>query len=173
MWRSKKLIVGLVLVAALLFGSLGGVVLAHENENGNGDISHPRVEFMERLAEKLGITVEELQAKIAEARAELPASDGERWQGKRGPAGHFGNLGERLGIAIDEDAWKAAMAEASERIQAGEDRQEVMAEVLESFGIDIEELKAKFAGDADGWRPFRGFRGMDGMRGFGGPVPAE
>ncbi|MFC1928474.1 hypothetical protein ACFLWC_03455 [Chloroflexota bacterium] len=29
-----------------------------------------------------------------------------------------------------EDTWKAAMAEARERIQSGDDRQEVMAEVL-------------------------------------------
>ena len=169
MWRSRKLIVGVVLVAVLLLGSLGGVVLAQENENDN-----PRAEFLERLAGKLGISVQELIDKIAEVRAELPTRDGERWQGRLGSARCFGNLGERLGIEIDEDAWKVAMAEARERIQAGEDRQEVMAEVLASFGIDVEELKAKFAGDADGKRPFkRGFRGMCGMRGFGDPQPPQ
>ncbi|MFC2065855.1 hypothetical protein ACFLUO_02170 [Chloroflexota bacterium] len=173
MWRSKKVIVGVILAAVLLFGSLGGVALADDPENE----IHPRAEFLERLAGKLGITVEELQAKIAEVRGELPERDCEMWQGKRGPAGHFGNLGERFGIEIDEDAWKAAMADARERIQAGEDRQEVMAEVMEGFGIDIEELKAKFAENADGERPFkRGFmdpRGMGGMRSFCGPAPTE
>ena len=40
--------------------------------------------------------------------------------------------------------------------------------------IDKEELKARFAGDADGKRPFiYGFRGHGGFRSFGGPAPAE
>ncbi|MFC1917678.1 hypothetical protein ACFLXH_03395 [Chloroflexota bacterium] len=118
MWRSKKFIIGVVLAAVLLFGSLGGVALADDG----GDNPQPGAEFLEKLAEKLGITVEELQAKMAEVREELPHRDGEGWHGKRGPAGHFGNLGDRLGIEIDEDALKAAMADARERIQAGEDR---------------------------------------------------
>ena len=184
MWRSKKLIVGVVLAAVLLAGSLGGVALA----NGvNEDDSQPRAEFLDRLAGKLGITVEELQAKIAEVRGELPKRDGESWNGGRGPAGCFGNPGGMLGIEIDEDAWKAAMAEAKERIQAGDDMQEVMAEVLESFGIDVEELKAACAearkahremlgekSEAGFFGPGFGFKGrggpcdMGGMRGFGG-----
>lgn len=173
MWRSKKFIVGVVLVAILLLGSLGGIVLADDN----GDDSHPRTEFLEKLAGKLGISVEELQDKIAEVHAEMPEIYGEGWQGRRGPAGHFGNLGDKLGIEIDEDAWKAAMADARERIQAGEDRQEVMTEVMAQFGIDVDALKAKFAENTDGERPFRGFigpRGMGGMRSFGGLcAPAE
>ena len=171
MWRSKKLIVGVVLAAVLLLGSLGGIALADDSENE----IQPRMGFLEMLAGKLGITVEELQAKFAEVRAELPERSPEDWQGRRGTAPYFGNLGERLGIEIDEDAWEAAMAEARERIQAGEDRHEVMSEVLESFGIDMEELEATCAGDADCEQPFkRGFRGMGGMRGFGGPfTPAE
>ena len=70
------------------------------------------------------------------------------------------------------------MIEAKERIQAGEDRETVMAEVLAEFGIDIEELKAKFAENTDGKRSFkRGFRGrhgFPGIRGFGTPaLPSE
>ena len=175
MWRSKKLIVGAILVVVLLFGSLGGIVLAQGNENDNGDNNHPRVEFLDRLAVKLGITVEELQAKIDEVRGELPEGNPEDWQGRRGPDGCFGNLAEKLGTEIDEDAWKAAMAEARERIQAGEDRQEVMNEVLAEFGIDIESLKIKGAEIAHGERPFKpgfmGPRGMGGMHGFFGPPP--
>ncbi|MFC2003887.1 hypothetical protein ACFLV4_08130, partial [Chloroflexota bacterium] len=79
MWRSKKLIIGVVLAVVLLFGSLGGVALADEPENE----IHPRAEFLERLAGKLGITVEELQAKMAEIRGELPERNPEDWQGKR------------------------------------------------------------------------------------------
>ena len=190
MWRNKKVIVGAILVVVLLFGSLGGVVLAQENENDNEDNNQPRIEFLERLAAKLGTTVEELQAKIAEVRGELPERNPEDWQGRRGSAGCFGNLAEKLGIDIDEDAWEAAMADARERIQAGEDRQEVMAEVLESLGIDIEELQAacaearesrqgmlgeKSEGRLFGPRfGFMGPRGMGGMRSFVGPcAPAE
>ena len=169
MWRSKKVIVGVVLVVILLFGSLGGIVLAQENENDNGDNNQPRVEFLDRLAVKLGITVEELQAKIDEVRGELPEGN---------PDGCFGNLAEKLGTEIDEDAFKAAMADARERIQAGEDRQEVMAEVMAQLGIDVAAWKAKFAENADGERPFKhGFMGprdMGGMHGFIGPcAPAE
>ena len=50
-----------------------------------------------------------------------------------------------------------------------------MAEVMAQFGIDFAALKAKFAENADGERPFKsgfmghgGFRGMGGMRGFSG-----
>jgi hypothetical protein len=187
MWRSKKVIIGAILAAVLLLGSLGGIVLAQENESDNGDSNHPRAEFLEMLAEKLGISVQELKDKIAEVREELPERDGEGWYGRRVPAGCFGNPWERLGVEIDEDAWKAAMAEARERIQAGEDRQEVMDDVLESFGIDIEKLKAACA---EAWEArkeklgeraesglfgpgfgFRGFRGMPRMRNFGSPGP--
>ena len=171
MWRSKKLIVGLVLAVVLLFGSLGGIALADDNADNN----HPRTEFMERLAEKLGITVEGLQSKIAEVREELPQINPADWQGRGGPAGHFGNLCE--GLSEEEQAaMQEAMADARTRIQAGEDRQEVMAEVFAEFGIDIEEMRADCPEDADGERPFPGFkapRGMGGMRGFGRPVPAE
>ncbi|MFC1917679.1 hypothetical protein ACFLXH_03400 [Chloroflexota bacterium] len=52
-----------------------------------------------------------------------------------------------------------------------------MAEVMAQFGIDVGALKAKFAGNAGGERPFqRGFMvpRMGGMRGFGGLcAPAE
>ena len=126
MTRSKKLIIGTVLIAALLFGSLGGLALANDGD----DNPQPRAEFLEKLADKLGITLEELQAKIVEVREELSQGDSGGWQGKREFAGRFYNLGDKLGIDIDLDALKAAMADAKERIQAGEDKQEVIAEVM-------------------------------------------
>ena len=141
MTRSKKLIIGTVLIAVLLFGSLGGLALANDGD----DNPQPRAEFLEKLADTLGITLEELQAKIVEVREELSQGDSVSWQGKREFAGRFCNLGDKLGIDIDLDALKAAMADAKERIEAGEDKQEVMAEVMAQFGIDIDALKAKFA----------------------------
>ena len=60
MRRSKKLIVGLALAAVLLLGSLGGIALADDA----GDSPKPGAEFQKELAGRLGITVEELQAKI-------------------------------------------------------------------------------------------------------------
>jgi transcriptional regulator with XRE-family HTH domain len=170
MTRSKKLIIGTVLIAVLLFGSLGGLVLA----NDGNDNPQPRAEFLEKLADKLGITLEELQAKIVEVREELSQGDSVGWQVKREFAGHFYSLGDKLGIDIDLDALKAAIADAKERIQAGEDKQEVMAEVMAQFGIDIDALKAKFAENNDGERPFKRcfmyHRGMGGMHYYSGPT---
>jgi len=151
MTRSKKLIIGTVLIAALLFGSLGGLDLA----NAGNDNPQSRAEFLEKLADKLGITLEELQAKIVEVREELSQGDSLDWQSKREFAGHFYNLGDKLGIDIDTDALKATMADAKERIQAGEDKQEVIAEVMTQFGIDIDALKAKFAENNHYKRPFK------------------
>jgi hypothetical protein len=159
-WRSKKLIIGVVLAAVMLVGSIGGVALADDPENE----VHPRVEFLERLADKLGITVDELQEKIAEVRAEMPARSPGDWRGRPGPAGRLGNPGDMFGVDIGEDAWKEAMEEARERIQAGEDRHEVMSEILERFGIDVEEMEARCA---EAWESRRGSFGP----GFGFRVP--
>ncbi|MFC2015134.1 hypothetical protein ACFLUP_03995 [Chloroflexota bacterium] len=161
MWRRKKiLIIGLLTAVILVSASIGGVALADDAT----DNPQPGTVFLEKLAEKLGISVEELQAKIAKVREELPQIDCEGSRCRPGPAGHFGNLRNKLGTEIDGEAFKAAMVEAKERILAGEDKQEVMAEVMEQFGIDINALKDKFAENTDGERPFRrGFRGPRDM----------
>ena len=49
MWRSKKFIVGAVLVAVLLFGSLGGIVLA---DNGDGGPAAKLGEFINNVIDK-------------------------------------------------------------------------------------------------------------------------
>ena len=136
MWRSKKFIIGIVLAAMLLLGSLGGAVLA--------DDSQPGVGFMERLAEKLGISTEELKDKMTEAKGEMPDRGFGKWQGKRGTAGTFSSCLEELAIDVDMDALKAALAEAREEIKGQDDvdHRSIMAGVLESFGIDIAELEA-------------------------------
>lgn len=188
MWRTKKLIICVVLAVVLLFGIIGGVALAQENED-----SQPRIGFLERLADKLGITVQELKDKIAEVRAELPERDIGDWPDRRGSVRCFENIEEMLGIDIDEDALKEALVEAKDRIQAGEDKQEVIAEVFENFGVDMKELKAKYAevreshqqmlgeksdgrffGSRFGFKGSGGFHRIGGMRGFGGQyAPAE
>jgi len=78
MWRSKKLIVGVVLAAALLFGSLGGVVLAADN----GDDSQPSALFgalWDKVCaiyeEKTGDTLDQeaLKDSFVQARSEMRA----------------------------------------------------------------------------------------------------
>ncbi|MFC1937435.1 hypothetical protein ACFLWY_02600 [Chloroflexota bacterium] len=67
MWRSKKLIVGVVLAAVLLAGSMGGVALA---QTENGDDSQPET-LMARVAEKLGINQQDLEDAFAQAKSEM------------------------------------------------------------------------------------------------------
>ena len=67
MWRSKKLIVGVVLAAVLLAGSMGGVALA---QTENGDDSQPET-LLARVAEKLGINQQELEDAFAQAKSEM------------------------------------------------------------------------------------------------------
>ncbi|MFC1994911.1 hypothetical protein ACFLVK_00700 [Chloroflexota bacterium] len=159
MWRSKKLVICVALALVLLFGSLGGVALAHESEDGR-----PGAGFLARLAEKLGIGVDELQAKMAEVREELPQTNGLCWPGKRGPAGLFEGLDEDTQADLKDEL---ALAREEMKVK--------IADILDSYGIVVDALQAKFAENADGHRPFkRGFmgpRGMGGMRGFGFPCP--
>ncbi len=172
MKRSRKIILISLLAIVVLAGSIGGVVMA-DNGNDNGDTPKPWAEFQEKLAEKLGITVEELQAKMAEVREELPLPqpprDGEGWQGKHGPAGPFAELDEETLAALKDDLAKVR-----------EEMRGKTAEVLESYGIDVDAWKAKFAENSDGERPFFmgprgmggpgfGFGGHGGFHGFGGP----
>lgn len=173
MWRSKKFIVMVLLATALLAGGIGGVVLAADNgEEANSQPGSKYEALLDRVGEiyqeKTGVAIDQevLKDAFSQARSEM---QGEQLDGRRfrvqmaNRAGILGNLG----IEIDWDALKAALADAKERIQAGEDRQEVMAEVLASFGVDIEDLKAGWAGDGE--RPFKhGFRGMGGPRGWFG-----
>ncbi len=166
MRKHKKLVISAVMAAVLLFGSIVGVALADDGSNN----PQPRAEFQERLAENLGITLEELQAKIAEVREDLPQRDGERWQDRRGPAGGMGNLFAEL----DEEtrtALKEDLARAREEMQAK------TTEIFESYGIDTDAMEAKFAKNADNRMPFNGFMGPRGRGGICGfcrpPAPIE
>lgn len=75
MWRSKKIIVALVLTALVLAGSIGGAVLASDD----GDVSQPEAErgaLLDRACEiyqeKTGVTIDQdaLRDSFAQARNE-------------------------------------------------------------------------------------------------------
>ncbi|MFC2016949.1 hypothetical protein ACFLUD_00865 [Chloroflexota bacterium] len=68
MWRSKKLIIGVVLAAVLLAGSIGGVALAADN----GDDSQPEARYgalLDRVCEiyqeKTGVAIDQEALKDA------------------------------------------------------------------------------------------------------------
>jgi DNA-binding transcriptional MerR regulator len=169
--RSKKLIIGVVLAAILLFGSLGGTVLAGDGDD-NGDTPKPWTEFQEKLADKLGITLEELQEKIAEVREglPLPQRNGEGWQGRHKLAGPFADLDEETLADLKEDLAEVREEMRSQMAEIMEEMQGKTAEILEKYGIDIDAWKEQFAENFDGKRPFfMGRRGMGGPGfGFGG-----
>ncbi len=162
MRKHKKLVISAMIAAVLLFGSIVGVAFADDGSN--------RSEFQEKLAENLGITLEELQAKMAEVRGELPRIDGEGWQGRRGPAGGMVNLFAEL----DEET-RAALKD--DLALAREEMHGKTTEILESYGIDVDAIKAKFAENTGNRMPFNSFmgpRGRGGICGFGRPpAPIE
>ena len=164
MKKSKKLIIGAMMAAVLLIGSVVGVAMADDD---NGAIQTP-VGIQERLAEKLGITVEELQSAMDEIRGELPQRNCDGLQCERGPAGCFGSAFAEL----DEETRAALKADLA---QAREDMQAEVAEIFASYGIDVDEMRAECAGNACNRLAFqRGFmvgRGMGG-RGCMGELPA-
>jgi predicted P-loop ATPase len=142
--KRKKLIIGALMAAVLLFGSVIGVALADDNS------SNPQspAGFQERLAEKLGITVDELQAKIDEVWAEMPQRGSEGLQWGRRPEGCFGNAF----AALDEETQAALKADL---VQAQADMQAKVAEIFKSYGIDIDAMKAECADNAGTRIPFQ------------------
>ena len=72
MFRSKKLIVGVVLAAVLLAGSIGGVALANGGEDDNCPPARCG-EFLDEVCENYGegIDCAKLKAAFAEARNEM------------------------------------------------------------------------------------------------------
>ena len=136
---SKRMKVIVSVMAAVLLLAVGGTMVVTADD---GPAPEPRARmsnFLDRLAEKLRVDVQVLKDAMTQLHAERPEKDG-KWQGRRGPAGFFGNLPED----IDREALKAALTQAREDMkgQEGVDRRAVIAGVLESFGIDIEGMKA-------------------------------
>ena len=161
MKKHKKLIISTMIAAVMLFGSIAGVAFADDGSEGAG--------FHEKLAESLGITPEELQSKIADIRGDMPQRGVENRQSRRGPDGNMSNLFAEL----DEETQVALKNDLD---QAREEMHGKTTEILESYGIDVDAIKAKFAEDAGNRMPFNGFMGprgaRGGIRGFGGPATA-
>ena len=148
MWRSKKLIVGVVLAAVLLAGSLGGVALA----NTGDDECSPEARFGE-LIDKVcaiykdksgGDTIDNpdaLKEAFAEARSEMH------------PEG-MPNRGE-----MDPEALQNRLQNLFDQGKITQEQFDRMKERMESMPDNL---------------PGFGFRGHGGFRGFGGPcAPAE
>ena len=76
MWKSKKFIFLVVLGAAILVGSIAGVVYAQEDDEE--DVA-PRIALLERVADKLGIDVEQLTDAFNEAVSEIQDEARLRW----------------------------------------------------------------------------------------------
>ena len=144
MFRSKKLIVGLVLAVVLLAGSIGGVALA----NGDDDDSLPEARYgalldkvSEIYKEKTGVTLdpEELKDAFAEAQSEMRAEALDN---------HLQSLVEQGEITQDEADQYKTWLESKPDFPLG-------------FG---------FRGHGE-FRGHGGFPGMGGMPRFGGPCP--
>ena len=141
MRRSKKLIIVAVLAAVVLAGSIGGVVLAVDNE----DNSEPGVRcwaLMDRVceiyAQNTGVAIdsEALEGAFTQARNELR------------PEG-MPNRGE-----IDPEALQNHLQDLFDQGKITEEQYKNMKERMESMPDNL---------------PGFGFRGHGGFRGFGGP----
>jgi len=144
MFRSKKLIVGLVLAVVLLAGSIGGVALA----NGDDDDSLPEArqgalldKVCEIYKEKTGVTIDpdELENAFADAQSEM-----------RNEA-----LDNYLNGLVSQD--KITQEQA--------DQYKTWLESKPDFPLGF-----GFRGHGE-FRGHGGFPGMGGMPRFGGPCP--
>jgi hypothetical protein len=85
MWRSKRFIVVAVLTAVVLVGSIGGVVLATDNEDENQPVA-PNVPLLDKVCAiyqantGTAIDAQELQKAFTEARNELMAEARENFR---------------------------------------------------------------------------------------------
>jgi len=168
MWRSKKFIAGAVLVAVLLFGSLGGIVLA---DNGDGGPAAKLGEFINNVIDKYEdetgdeiLYPDKLIEAFADARADMCKDRAEMRAAtmENGPQ----NLTDEQKEALQE--WLDARPEIENGPQnlTGEQK-EALQEWWDSRPEDVP-MKFGFGGHG-------GFRGFGGMRGFGGHLftPAE
>ncbi len=158
MWRSKKLVVGAVLAAVILVGTIGGAVLAAD-DGGDND-SQPKT-LLDRAAEILvgegvNITSEQLKDALTQAQSEM-----------RDEA-----LDSYLQKLVDEGKIDLDQAAAyKEWLQARPD--------MEPFRQRLKEWQQARPGvppELEEWQEARpdvpirfGFRGHRGFRGMGGP----
>jgi len=175
MWRSKKFILAGLLATVVLFGSIGGVVLAADN----GEDSQPEARYetlLDRVCEiyeentGVAINSEALKDAFAQARGEMQVEH-PKGRLQNGP---MAQVFESFGV--DQEAVQSAFEQARTELEGGTlegGRAAVMVRVLEILGIDEEDWQAACAevrqAHQFGFRGHRGFHGMNGMRGFGGP----
>ena len=167
MWRSKKLIVGAVLVAVMLAGSIGGIALANEGE----EESQPEVRcgaflgnvceiYEENTGESINCTA--LKESFAEAH-------GKMWGEKLDGRLHYAPMTQVFeSLGYDQEEVQAAFEVARGELEAGTlegGRGAVMAMVLEILGITEEDWQAACA-EVRQDHQF-GFHGMRGMRDWG------
>ena len=154
MRRSRKLIIAVVLAGVLLFGSLGGIALADDGDDGPAAKFGEFIDKVVTLYEQKsgGDTIdnpEALKEAFADAKNDMRAAAmGNRFQG----------LTDEQKEALQEwrDSRPGLTDEQKEALQ-------------EWWGERPEDFPMKF-----GLRGHGGFRGMGGLRGFSGPcAPAE
>ena len=181
MWRRKKLIVAAVLVAVLLFGSLGGIALADDDEDNSrfgarcGAFFGKVCGIYNANPDRPGdIDCALFEDACTQARSEMC---GERPEGRPQFLGPMTQVFESF--SVDQEAVQAAFEQARAEMESGTlegGRGALMTRVLEILGIDAEDWRAACA-EARQANEF-GFKGrggrMGGFHGFGGPcVPAE
>ena len=193
MWRSKKFIIVAVLAAVLLFGSLGGAVLA-DNGDGSTDTGDKsqrgacREAMLTEACEILindwscseDITAADLEDILMTARQAI----GDECQGPNSPRGPHGPMAQVFeSFGADQEAVQAALEQARGELEDGTlegGRGAVMARVLGILGITEEEWQAacdearearqEMWGENLENGPFGtgfGFKGPGRFRGFG------
>jgi hypothetical protein len=151
MWRSKKFILVVALVAVVVVGSISGVALAQDENGDDSGSEYQGVSLWDRAFEiyqqKTGVTIdsEALKDAFAEAQDELRITA----------------LQDRLANLVEQG--RITQEQADELLKWEEARPDVTLgpDVMSGFGFP-------------GHGGFRGMGGMGGMRGFGGPcAPTE
>jgi len=166
MWRSKKLIVVVVLAAVLVFGGIGGVVLA---QTENDEVSPP-MSLLARVAAKLGIDEQVLKDTIAEARSEMQdeALDS-----------RLANLVAEGKITNEEADQYKAWLQARPDMEPFQQQLKEWGQARPDIPPELKEWQEArpdipLPGPFGPFGGHGGFPGMGGMRGFGGPcAPAE
>ena len=99
--KNKKVLLGAVLVAILIIGSVGGVVFAADSGEDDGSSNHLDSQFdrvCELYQEKTGVAldVDALKESLAEARSEMHENAPERLEKAPGMRDEDADIGDRV-----------------------------------------------------------------------------
>jgi hypothetical protein len=105
--KNKKVLLGAVLVAVLLIGSVGGVVFAADNNDDDGGSIHPDSHFdrvCELYQEKTGVAldVDALKESLSEARSEMRENVPERLEKAPRMRGEDTDSGDRVPMTMQD-----------------------------------------------------------------------